>query len=172
MKQKTWKINLASPPHDAVLTRYSPDGKAEINVVFEWKTIGSRTEIVGLSITSPRKNVAINASDLRSIPLSILESMARKERPDLKMAGKNFEVKPGPQSGTPLTRAELQIVANLYREARELGIPTARHIAEQLSISESTVGKRIAAARKAGLLGAALGTKAGEVTKLSNGRKK
>jgi DNA-binding Lrp family transcriptional regulator len=71
-----------------------------------------------------------------------------------------------------LTRAELQIVADLYRDARELGIPTARHIAEQLSISESTVGKRIAAARKAGLLGAALGTKSGEVAKDSNGRKK
>ena len=172
MKQKTWKINLASPPHDVVLTRYSPDGKAEISVVFEWKTIGSRTEVVGLSITSPRKNIALNTSDLRSIPMSILESMARKERPDLKMAGKNIDVKPGPQSGTPLTRAELQIVANLYREARELGIPTARYIAKQLSISESTVGKRIAAARKSGLLGAALGTKAGEVAKHSNGRKK
>jgi hypothetical protein len=172
MKQKTWKINLASPPHDVVLTRYSPDGKAEINVIFEWKTIGTRTEIVGLSITSPRKNIALNTSDLRSIPMSILESMARKERPDLKMAGKNIDVKPGPQSGTPLTRAELQIVANLYREARELGIPTARYIAKQLSISESTVGKRIAAARKSGLLGAALGTKAGEVAKHSNGRKK
>jgi hypothetical protein len=172
MKQKTWKIDLASPPHDVVLTRYSPDGKAELTVIFEWKSIGTRTEVVGLSITSPSKKIAINASDLRSIPFSILESMARKQRPDLKMAGKNFEIKPGPQSGTPLTRAELQIVANLYREARELGIPTARHIAEQLSISESTVGKRIAAARKAGLLGAALGTKSGEVTKDSNGRKK
>ena len=155
-----------------VLTRYAPNGNAELTVIFEWKTIGSRTEVVGMSISSPSKRAPITASDLRSIPFSILESIARKKNPDIEMAGTNIEIKPGPQSGKPLTSTDLQIVANLYRDARNLGIPTARHIAEQLSISESTVRKRIAAARKFGLLGAALGTKAGERLTTTKGKGK
>ena len=96
----------------------------------------------------------------------------RQERPDLVIRDMQVEFDSGPQSGKPLTTTELKLVADLYREARNLGIPTASHIANRLDISESTVGKRISAARKAGLLGAALGTKAGERTTRTTRKRK
>lgn len=157
-----WKARTGQKDHDLVLTRYSKSGAPELEVIFEWKTIGQRREVVGVCVQSVGFKAPVSASDIRSIPFSVLEAMGRQKRPDLVSGGKAIEIKSGPQSGKPLTSAELKMVADLYREARNLGVPTARHIAKQLEISESTVGKRISAARKAGLLGSALGTKAGE----------
>ncbi len=157
-----WKAQTGQKNHDLVLTRYSKNGVPELEVIFEWKTIGKRREVVGVCIQSVGFKAPVSAGDIRSIPFSVLEIMERQNRPDLISGGKTIEVKSGPQSGKPLTSAELKMVADLYREARNLGVPTARHIAKQMEISESTVGKRISAARKAGLLGSALGTKAGE----------
>ena len=157
-----WKARIDQKDHDLVLTRYSKSGVPELEVIFEWKTIGQRREVVGVCVQSVGFKAPVSASDIRSIPFSVLEAMERQKRPDLVSGGKVIEIKSGPQSGKPLTSAELKMVADLYREARNLGVPTARHIAKQMEISESTVGKRISAARKAGLLGSALGTKAGE----------
>lgn len=151
--------------HDAIVTRYSKNGQPELDVIFESKTIGRRLEVVSVSIRRADLKSSITAGDIRSIPFSIIETMHRREKqtqPDAIISDWMVEFEPGPQSGKPLTTAELQLVADLYREARNLGIPTARHIAKNLKISESAVRKRISAARKAELLGAALGTKAGE----------
>ena len=175
MKRKDsskWRVRLDDKIHDVVLTRYSRNGESEIDVIFELKTIGPRREVVSVSIKSARLNSVVTASDIRSIPFSELETMMRQERPDLVIRDMQVEFDSGPQSGKPLTTTELKLVADLYREARNLGIPTASHIANRLDISESTVGKRISAARKAGLLGAALGTKAGERTTRTTGKRK
>ena len=162
---KNWKVRRDNKIHDAIVTRYSKDGRPELDVIFEWKTIGKRLEVVSVSIRKADLKSPITAGDIRSIPFSIIETMRRKEQqtqPDLVSNDWLVEIESGPQSGKPLTTTELQLVADLYREARNLGIPTARHIAKTLKISESAVRKRISAARKAGILGAALGTKAGE----------
>ena len=169
--QPKWRVRLNNKIHDAVLTRYSKDGDPEIDVIFEWKTIGQRREVVGISIKSAGFKSALTAGDIRSIPFSIIETMERQVRQDLVLENRNIDVKSGPQSGTTLTSKELRMVADLYREARNLGTPTARHIAEKLEISESAVGKRIAAARKAGFLGDALGTKAGERPNRTTGKR-
>ena len=173
--QAKWRVRLNSKLHDAVLTRYSKDGDPEIDVIFEWKTIGQRREVVGVFIKSAGLKSAVTAGDIRSIPFSILEAMerqGRQERPDLVIGNSFIEIKSGPQSGKSLTSLELRMVADLYREARNLGIPTARHIAGRMDISESAVGKRIAAARKAGFLGESIGTKAGERPTRTTGKKK
>ena len=170
-----WRVRLDDKNHDAVLTRYSRNGDAEIDVIFEWQTIGQRNEVVSIHIKTAKPNSVLTASDIRSIPFSELETMQRQKqlkRPDAVVRGWQLEVDTGPKSGKSLTVAELKIVADLYREARNTGIPTARHIAKQLEISESAVGKRISAARKAGLLGAALGTKAGERPTRTTGKRK
>ena len=175
MKRKNmtkWRVRLDDKIHDIVLTRYSKNGDPELDIIFELKVIGPRREVVSVCIKSAELNSVVTASDIRSIPFSELETMMRQERPDLVIRDIQMEFDSGPQSGKPLTSTELKMVANLYREARNLGVPTARHIANQLGISESTVGKRISAARKAGLLGGALGTKAGERPNQKQGKKK
>ena len=58
----------------------------------------------------------------------------------------------GPHQGKARTQEELQIVADLYKEANSKGIPTQRHIADEMNVALSTAAKRIMASRKAGLL--------------------
>ena len=58
----------------------------------------------------------------------------------------------GPHQGKARTQEELQIVADLYKEANSKGIPTQRHIADEMNVALSTASKRIMASRKAGLL--------------------
>ena len=159
---KNWKVRLDQKSFDAVLTRYSKQGKPELEVLFEWKVIGRRREVVCVCIRSAGLMSALTASDIRSIPFSLLETMERQMKAESDIRGKQSEFKSGPHSGKPLTSDELRNVADLYREARNLGTSTARHISSHLQISESAVAKRISAARKAGLLGESLGTKAGE----------
>ena len=162
---KYWEVRHDNKIHDAIVTRYSKDGQPELDVIFEWKTIGRRLEVVSVCVRRTDLKSAITAGDIRSIPFSYIETMHRTEQqtqPDVIISDWLVEFEPGPQSGKPLTTDELQLVAELYREARNLGIPTARHIAKTLKISESAVRKRISAARKSGLLGAAVGTQAGE----------
>jgi predicted HTH transcriptional regulator len=175
MKRKDsgeWRVRRDDKIHDVVLTRYSKNGDPELDVIFELKTIGPRREVVSVCIKSAGRKFAVTATDIRSIPFSELENMERQEQPDLVIRDTRVEFDSGPQSGKPLTNADLKIVAHLYRKARNLGVPTASYIANQLDISESTVGKRISAARKAGLLGAALGTKAGERPIRTTGKRK
>jgi hypothetical protein len=175
MKRKDsseWRVRRDDKIHDIVLTRYSRNGEPELDVIFEMKKIGPRSEVVSVCIQSAGLKSVVTASDIRSIPFSELETMERQEQPDLVIRDTQVEFESGPQSGKPLTNTELKIVVHLYRKARNLGVPTASYIAHQLGISESTVGKRISAARKAGLLGAALGTKAGERPTRTTGKRK
>jgi hypothetical protein len=162
-----WRVEMNHPPHDVLLTRYSATGEAELEMAFEWKRIGNRSEVVAVTICTPGFARPLSVSDIRGIPFSLLEALERQARADLVVKEMVIEANHGPQSGRPLNSRDLQAVAALYRYAHEHGLPTARYIANQLDISESTVGKRIAAARRAGLLGPSIGTKAGERARLS-----
>jgi len=159
---KNWKIATDRHPHDLVLTRYSPKGKPELELIFEWKRFGNRSEVVSVLIQTPEFKKPLTAADMRAIPFSLLEVVERQAKADFRTNQVVVEAKSGPQSGRALSNNDLKTIANLYREAREIGVPIAHYISKQLDISESTVGKRIAAARRADLLGAAMGTKAGE----------
>lgn len=167
-----WRVEMNRPPHDVLLTRYSPAGEADLEMAFEWKRIGNRSEVVAVTIRTAGFARPLSVSDIRGIPFSLLEALERQARTDLVVKDMVIESNPGPHSGRPLNSRDLQAVADLYRHAHEHGLPTARYIANQMNISESTVGKRIAAARRAGLLGPAIGTKAGEGPGLSTRRQR
>jgi hypothetical protein len=66
--------------------------------------------------------------------------------------GELLEATRGPQRGRPRTRFDHQAVADVYRHAYERGTPVQQAVAEAFHVSRSTAGKRIMAARKAGLL--------------------
>lgn len=58
----------------------------------------------------------------------------------------------GTHKGRKTTHEELQIVADLYREALSKRIPVQRYVAQRMNVSISTSNKRIMASRKANLL--------------------
>ncbi len=62
---------------------------------------------------------------------------------------------------TPMSH-ELARAVLIYREALRSGLPPTATVAERQQVARSTAGRRIAAARKAGLLGQAIPRKAGE----------
>lgn len=63
---------------------------------------------------------------------------------------------------TPMSRPELERIAEIYREALRSGLPPTATVAERQQVARSTAGRWIAAARKAGILGPAIPRKAGE----------
>jgi hypothetical protein len=56
----------------------------------------------------------------------------------------------------------LILVATLYRLAYAVNVPPTAYVSERLGLPKSTAGRYVGLARKAGHLGPALGTKAGE----------
>jgi hypothetical protein len=63
-----------------------------------------------------------------------------------------------------ISRQHLVAVATAYREAIDGGLPPTRHVADRFHTSHSTASKWVRMARDAQVLGAAIGTKPGEVT--------
>ena len=63
-----------------------------------------------------------------------------------------LKVSQGPQRGRSRTLQDHQAVADVYRAAYKRGDPRTRAVADAFNVSISTAGKRIMAARKAGLL--------------------
>jgi hypothetical protein len=61
-------------------------------------------------------------------------------------------MKVGPHSGRKITAEEHQTVAKLYKEARSLGKPAQKYIAQKLNLAASTTAKRVESARKAGFM--------------------
>jgi hypothetical protein len=64
----------------------------------------------------------------------------------------NLPERQRPRGKRGSSAAHLALVANIYREARARRDPPTRTVAETLNISHSTAAKRVAAARRAGLL--------------------
>jgi len=58
----------------------------------------------------------------------------------------------GPHRGTPITDAQLEHVASIYKQAKATNQPVTQAVADAFHISVSTAGKRILKARNAGLL--------------------
>lgn len=58
----------------------------------------------------------------------------------------------GTHKGRKTTHEELEVVADLYREALSKRIPVQRYVAQRMNVSLSTSNKRIMASRKANLL--------------------
>jgi hypothetical protein len=69
---------------------------------------------------------------------------------------------PRPQRRRTITPELLEEVAEVYRQAVSKGEPPTVGVSEQFHVSHRTAARWVAEARKAGVLGAALGTRAGE----------
>ena len=129
-----------------------------------WAVIDGRYEPVEVTISggAGRK---IDAQLLRRLPFGQIVSTARRNHKDLvadtvrseanaarRQAALQRRKQWGPQRGVPLSPDDLDAVAAVYLAAYDAGLPVTRAVADEFDISPSTAGKRIWAARQAGLL--------------------
>ncbi len=106
--------------------------------------------VTELSLTGTGKQV-VTTEFLRLLPLrSIVRATAGRELRILNFA-KEFDLRPAPSGGTAFGNPS---TAFTYRLARVLGEPPIQAVMEKEGISRSTASRRVAAARKAGDLGA------------------
>jgi hypothetical protein len=117
----------------------------EIN--FRIAVVNRVYEVVELRV-SASNSAAVTSEVLRGIPVRTLvrEALNRHILPSLNMS---LRVLPGTFDETP----EMRVVASCYRLARLVGDAPTEAVARRLNVSRATAGRRIAAARDAGLLG-------------------
>jgi hypothetical protein len=127
------------------------------------------------SLTDP----PIGTDELRSVPISriVREVLEDAAVPIEDLGDGHFRLlddppgqswggtRVGPGRGRAMPTEHLAVVAETYRSAVQAGRrDPVNAVAEQMHASRSTAGRWVQQARAAGHLGAALGTKAGEVT--------
>ncbi|MGK2947425.1 MAG: hypothetical protein ACSLFP_02550 [Acidimicrobiales bacterium] len=153
-------------PPDYVL-HVDPKGK-RWHLHITWAEIDGRWEPVELRVkANPDERgvhrTPLTADDLRRIPLGTIlkESKQRHAAHVLRMADKYDAPRTdaeglaeawGPRRGRALTRDDLQLVAEVYARAVASYLPVTEAVAEACHVSRSTAGKRIMAARRAGLI--------------------
>ncbi len=151
---------MSDPPVGTVRNCKEPSGQLWTFGI-EWERVRGRYEPVQIQVRS--KPAPISASALRRLPLGEIIAKARRDlrltgvqiersaTDELKRKRKEHVVEFGPHRGVPVSYDELVKAAKAYREAYPNGGVTAA-VAKACRVSSSTAGKRIMAARKAGLL--------------------
>ena len=131
----------------------------EWNIMIETSTINGRKEPIGMHISS-NENVRLTQSTIREMPF--LEFLKDRENFPHNTAqrrtgitGAMSVIEPKRLRGSRrLQEHELQEVADIYMDAYRNHLPVQETVARTLGIPVSTACKRIAAARKRGLLAA------------------
>lgn len=159
-------------PANSHLTWKDRDGR-RWGVEIEWGVIDGRAEPVKIAVSAPfnPRNPSrapltpVNAAAIRAIPFpkliheqrkvhaglahQLVEDVRRLARPGADIALRHAEEFEG---GRVVTPDHLRRVAAAYLKAKLAGEPVTRAVAEEIGLSPSTAGKRIMAARRAGLL--------------------
>jgi hypothetical protein len=116
---------------------------------------------VHVRIGSNFGDVPLSAGTLRRLPIGTLNDEARRGAAFVAEASARHgqssavfeDMGEGPRRGRPLGNDDLAKVAAVYRDAYGVrGVHVTEHVAKTFNISKSAAAKRIAAARKAGLL--------------------
>jgi hypothetical protein len=121
-------------------------------------------ELVGLEVRPESGRMV--ADDVRQLPLGGIIADARKHHTAWyrrladqgalpRETATEWAESWGPHRGRRISDAELERTAGAYLAAWRAGEPVTAAVAEALGLSSSTAGKRIMAARRAGLLPAA-----------------
>jgi len=129
-----------------------------------WDEVHGRFEPVELRIAAT-KDKTVTAQLLREIPFGTIVEEERKKQKELtKRALDRHPRIVGPIRDDALRPFgnDLEVVADVYRDAHLRGLSTTRAVADALNVSMSTAKKKVIAARKAGHLAPARPGKAGE----------
>lgn len=130
----------------------------EWNIMITTTTINGRKEPVGMHIYSSNESTRLTQSTIREMPF--LEFLKDQENFPHNTAqrrtgitGAMSVIEPKRSRGSRrLQEHELQEVADIYMDAYKKHLPVQATVASTLRIPVSTACKRIAAARKRGLL--------------------
>jgi len=132
--------------HDLVVEWVDKDDQRWL-ISIDMKVIGGVRGCSAIGITAASDGYLLNQSVLRQIPLADIERAAFNVEAPLKPSERR-----GPRSGTARTDADLREVADVYINARNRRQPVQAAVADHFEIALSTAAKRIAAARRHGLI--------------------
>lgn len=132
----------------------------EFSVTFTGTVINQRLEVTGMSIQAQSPNSIVTQKFLRTLPIASATLVMRNENTT---SGKTTD---GLEAITTTrwkgTDEQLELVANLYREAYRTGAPIQPYLAEKTGRPITTVNRWVRKARERGHLGKSNGTRAGE----------
>jgi hypothetical protein len=140
-------------------------------IALEWEKVDELVEVIGCRIRAlpddRGRTERLGADDVRRMPLGRIFTAAKRVHAEflrswITVDGEAHDelvaelVEPwtgaGPQRGRRLSLDELRLVADTYQRARETYMPVTEAVAAACNVSRSTAGKRIMAARRAGLI--------------------
>ena len=135
-------------------------------VLLEFKIINERFDVGAIRIEATEPDTAVTAVAIRNLGLADLFRDARadystmhKEELTRNASDRQIDLpssvsiaNAGPDTTRDLTDEDLVLVASLYYDAYQRGIPVQRYLAETLGIAISTAARRISIARKAGYI--------------------
>lgn len=149
-------------------------GRTAYRVTSRWRVIDGRPEPTAVTIDR-NDGGPITATAVRGLPLGEMLDEARSAGVtyarqvgraagvwrDLEVSVRALEgfVASGPQRGRGLSPAVLEEVAAVYRQARVDGRSVQQAVADHFVVAPDTASKRIMAARRAGLIEPARGTR-------------
>jgi hypothetical protein len=129
------------------------------SVTFTGEEINKRLEVTGLSIKAQGENAVVTQKFLRMLPIASATLVMRNENSS---GGTTEELEPITTSRWKGTDEQLELVANLYREAYRTGVPIQPYLADKTGRPVTTVNRWVRQARNKGHLGKSNGTRAGE----------
>jgi hypothetical protein len=125
-----------------------PSGRVWVADV-EWGTINGRAEPVSVTIRSGNGH-PVTAAAVRAFPLAGMIAFARRASAAVLTGRRRDQF--NARRGVAMSPESLEVVAEVYRAAYQRGDPVTKAVAGAFGIAPSTAGKRIMAARRAGLL--------------------
>jgi len=118
----------------------------------DFKSVGGRICVVGVSIWSPNRSTPLTRRVLRDIRIEALfKSQIAGETKNLSRTLRKYKSRSAHQ-GRAHSESELKIVAEIYQSAVRAHEPVQKTVAKTLGVSVSTAAKRIMIARKCGYI--------------------
>jgi hypothetical protein len=150
---------------------YVLDGERWV-IEMDWRELHGRGEPVVVTIRSAANDVPVRADLIRRLPFGKLQEAVRRSAQSTlallatkKAPSPLFQTvvdtmattwtpvaEPGPRRGRKLTLAELEEIAEVYRDAWRDGRAVTDAVSTAGNVGKSAAGKRIMLARAAGLL--------------------